>query len=197
MSGGFISRGFRGRRREVEDDVRVPPGQYSGRASRPCRPDAAHASCGVEFYDRGRGGCPKDVVVESSGPCLRGDHQGYPLCQRSKLGTTWGRRVRGHIAGRGGYGGGVCGRLRDGGYTTNLPSRRGHGRKAWVAHTYEGEPLAPEHGGPARLRPTPLLEERQVGTRLRLLTEDEPGFWESLGYHNHGDPWREQRYWGD
>jgi DMSO/TMAO reductase YedYZ molybdopterin-dependent catalytic subunit len=32
---------------------------------------------------------------------------------------------------------------------------------------------------------------------LRLVTEDEPGFWESLGYHNYGDPWREQRYWGD
>jgi DMSO/TMAO reductase YedYZ molybdopterin-dependent catalytic subunit len=32
---------------------------------------------------------------------------------------------------------------------------------------------------------------------IRLLDQDEPGFWESLGYHNYGDPWREQRYWGD
>ena len=32
---------------------------------------------------------------------------------------------------------------------------------------------------------------------LRLMSENEPGFWESLGYHDHGDPWREQRYWGD
>jgi DMSO/TMAO reductase YedYZ molybdopterin-dependent catalytic subunit len=32
---------------------------------------------------------------------------------------------------------------------------------------------------------------------LRLLAADEPGFWETLGYHNYGDPWREQRYWGD
>jgi DMSO/TMAO reductase YedYZ molybdopterin-dependent catalytic subunit len=32
---------------------------------------------------------------------------------------------------------------------------------------------------------------------LQLTTQDIPGFWESLGYHNHGDPWREQRYWGD
>jgi DMSO/TMAO reductase YedYZ molybdopterin-dependent catalytic subunit len=39
-------------------------------------------------------------------------------------------------------------------------------------------------------------ESRRAST-LRLVNEDEPGFWESLGYHNHGDPWREQRYWGD
>ena len=39
----------------------------------------------------------------------------------------------------------------DGGYTTNLPLEEVTGGKAWVAHTYEGEPLAPEHGGPARL----------------------------------------------
>ena len=57
----------------------------------------------------------------------------------------------------------------------------------------------PEHGGPARLLvPPPLpLEERQMVHGIQLLDQDEPGFWESLGYHNYGDPWREQRFWGD
>jgi hypothetical protein len=70
------------------------------------------------------------------------------------------------------------------------------GGQAWVAYGYDGEPLEPEHGGPAASSSPPLLlEERQVGRGLRLSVDDEPGFWESVGYHNYGDPWREQRYW--
>jgi DMSO/TMAO reductase YedYZ molybdopterin-dependent catalytic subunit len=87
----------------------------------------------------------------------------------------------------------------DGGYTTNLPFEEVTGGKAWIAHTYEGEPLSPEHGGPARLLVPHLYfwKSAKWVRGLRLVAEDEPGFWESLGYHNHGDPWREQRYWGD
>ena len=87
----------------------------------------------------------------------------------------------------------------DGGYTTNLPLEDVTDGQAWVAFDYDGEPLDPEHGGPARLLVPHLLllEEREVGARAQLRDEDEPGFWETLGYHNHGDPWREQRYWGD
>jgi DMSO/TMAO reductase YedYZ molybdopterin-dependent catalytic subunit len=56
-----------------------------------------------------------------------------------------------------------------------------------------------EHGGPARLLVPHLYfwKSAKWVRGLRLVTEDEPGFWESLGYHNYGDPWREQRYWGD
>ena len=88
----------------------------------------------------------------------------------------------------------------DGGYTTNLPLEDVTGGKAWVAYEYDGEPLEPEHGGPARLLvPAPLLlEEREVGARPDAHAEDDrPGFWEGYGYHNHGDPWLEQRYQGD
>ena len=87
----------------------------------------------------------------------------------------------------------------DGGYTTNLPLEDVIGGKAWVAYSYEGEPLAPEHGGPARLLVPHLYfwKSAKWVRGLRLLSEEEPGFWESLGYHNRGDPWREQRYWGD
>jgi DMSO/TMAO reductase YedYZ molybdopterin-dependent catalytic subunit len=87
----------------------------------------------------------------------------------------------------------------DGGYTTNLPLAEVTGGRAWIAFGYDGEPLTREHGGPARLLvPHLYLWKSAKWVRgLVLRAEDEPGFWESLGYHNHGDPWREQRYWGD
>jgi len=87
----------------------------------------------------------------------------------------------------------------DGGYTTNVPLEEVTGGKAWVAFAYDGEPLEPQHGGPARLLvPHLYLWKSAKWVRgLKLVNEDEPGFWESLGYHNQGDPWREQRYRGD
>jgi DMSO/TMAO reductase YedYZ molybdopterin-dependent catalytic subunit len=87
----------------------------------------------------------------------------------------------------------------DGGYTTNLALADVIGGRAWVAYEYDGEPLAPEHGGPARLLVPALYfwKSAKWVRGLRLTTEDEPGFWEGYGYHNHGDPWREQRYQGD
>ena len=71
--------------------------------------------------------------------------------------------------------------------------------KAWVAYEYWGEPLDPEHGGPARLLvPHLYLWKSAKWVRgLELREDDEPGFWEGYGYHNYGDPWREQRYSGD
>jgi len=86
-----------------------------------------------------------------------------------------------------------------GGYTTNLPLEDLLDGKAWVADRYDGEALSPEHGGPARLLvPHLYLWKSAKWVRdIQLLNNDEPGFWESVGYHNYGDPWREQRYWGD
>jgi DMSO/TMAO reductase YedYZ molybdopterin-dependent catalytic subunit len=86
-----------------------------------------------------------------------------------------------------------------GGYTTNLPLEDLLDGQAWIAFRFDGEDLEPEHGGPARLLvPHLYLWKSAKWVRgIRLLDQDEPGFWESLGYHNYGDPWREQRYWGD
>jgi DMSO/TMAO reductase YedYZ molybdopterin-dependent catalytic subunit len=87
----------------------------------------------------------------------------------------------------------------DGGYTTNLPLDAVTGGKAWVAYEYGGEPLAPEHGGPARLLVPALYFWKSAkwvrGLALRL--DEQQGFWEGYGYHNYGDPWLEQRYAGD
>jgi DMSO/TMAO reductase YedYZ molybdopterin-dependent catalytic subunit len=86
-----------------------------------------------------------------------------------------------------------------GGYTTNLPLPDLRGGKAWVAYEYDGAPLHPEHGGPARLLVPHLYfwKSAKWVTGLDLMTTDDPGFWEQLGYHDYGDPWREQRYQGD
>jgi DMSO/TMAO reductase YedYZ molybdopterin-dependent catalytic subunit len=87
----------------------------------------------------------------------------------------------------------------DGGYTTNLPLADLRGGRAWVAHTYDGEPLEPSHGGPARMVVPHLYfwKSAKWVRGMRFTARDEPGFWERAGYSNYGDPWREQRYQGD
>ena len=86
-----------------------------------------------------------------------------------------------------------------GGYTTNLPLNDLMNKQAWIAFRFDDDDLALEHGGPARLLvPHLYLWKSAKWVRgLTLMHEDQPGFWESLGYHSYGDPWREQRYWGD
>jgi DMSO/TMAO reductase YedYZ molybdopterin-dependent catalytic subunit len=87
----------------------------------------------------------------------------------------------------------------DGGYTTNLPLADVTGGQAWLAFGFDGQPLAPEHGGPARLLVPHLYfwKSAKWVRGLELLEEDEAGFWETYGYNMYGDPWREQRYAGD
>ena len=86
-----------------------------------------------------------------------------------------------------------------GGYTTNVPLEDATDGKAWIATTFDDEPLESEHGGPARfLIPHLYFWKSAKWVRgIEVLHEDQPGFWEVNGYHNYGDPWQEQRYWGD
>ena len=87
----------------------------------------------------------------------------------------------------------------DGGYTTNLPVEDIVDGKGLLAHTYDGEPLAPEHGGPVRLLVPHLYfwKSAKWVRGLKFMDQDAPGFWEGYGYNMYGDPWREQRYTGD
>jgi DMSO/TMAO reductase YedYZ molybdopterin-dependent catalytic subunit len=117
----------------------------------------------------------------------------------SKLDTVWegvsldvvldGAKTRGR------YLVAVC----DGGYETNLPLTDVVGGKAWVAYAYDDQPLAAEHGGPARLLvPHLYFWKSAKWVRELIVTEnDRLGFWETHGYHHRGDPWREERYRGD
>ena len=85
------------------------------------------------------------------------------------------------------------------GYTTNLPLEDVTGGKAWVVWSFDGKPLPRQHGGPLRLLVPHLYFWKSAKwiSRLELTAQDRPGFWESNGYHDRGDPWLEQRYQGD
>ncbi|MBI4340411.1 MAG: sulfite oxidase-like oxidoreductase [Chloroflexi bacterium] len=83
-----------------------------------------------------------------------------------------------------------------GGYTTNLPLDVLLEEDVLFAHKHDGQPLAPEHGGPMR-----LVVPSRYGWKsakwvngLEFMAEDTPGFWEGLGYHMNADPWKEERF---
>jgi DMSO/TMAO reductase YedYZ molybdopterin-dependent catalytic subunit len=85
------------------------------------------------------------------------------------------------------------------GYTANLPLDDATRDNSLVAYAYDGVDIEPIHGGPVRLM-IPHLYFWKSAKWLRGLeatTEDAPGFWEQNGYHMYGDPFREQRFWGD
>jgi DMSO/TMAO reductase YedYZ molybdopterin-dependent catalytic subunit len=198
---GILSRGFSGRRRS--SDANLPPGQY-------LTEDFPVLSAGptprVELEDW------QLSLTTETGEVTRWDWaslqalaQAEPtvdlhcVTRWSKLATTW-RGVSldtllADIDTAADY------VLVDsyGGYTTNVPLEDLLDGKAWIVHEYDGAPLAAEHGGPARLLvPHLYLWKSAKWVRgLTLSLQDEPGFWETAGYHNYGDPWREQRYWGE
>jgi len=86
-----------------------------------------------------------------------------------------------------------------GDYSTNIPLEDLTNRKAWIVFRFGGQDLDPKHSGPARLLVPHLYlwKSAKCVRSFQLMHEDKPGFWESLGYHIHGDPWQEQRYSGD
>jgi len=85
------------------------------------------------------------------------------------------------------------------GYTTNLPLQDFAAANAILASSWQGSPLTPEHGGPVRLVVPHLYLWKSAKwlQRIEFRADDEPGYWEVRGYHERGDPWREQRYSDD
>jgi len=82
------------------------------------------------------------------------------------------------------------------GYTANLPLRKALAPDVLVAHRFDGRPLARKHGAPVRALVPDLYFWKSAKwlTGIRFAKRDQPGYWERRGYHNYGDPWREQRY---
>jgi DMSO/TMAO reductase YedYZ molybdopterin-dependent catalytic subunit len=195
---GIISRGFLGRKNK-DTEGRLPPGQYETRG----------------FPVLSAGPTPKvDLttwsfsIVVGNEVAKQWDWQEFQQLPRedvttdihcvtrwSKFDTQW-RGVSVDTLLEGFEDAPYLMAFCDGGYTTNLPVEDVIGGKAWVADTYDGEPLDPEHGGPARLLVPHLYfwKSAKWARGLALLERDEPGFWEALGYHMYGDPWEEQRY---
>ncbi|HTI35350.1 MAG TPA: sulfite oxidase-like oxidoreductase [Miltoncostaea sp.] len=199
----LTSRGFRGRSRPDDDDRRrIPPGQHLTR----------------DFPVLSAGPTPEVALDEWTFTLVAGDdartwtwdqlrelpHEQvtvdiHCVTRWSKLDTVWDGvsldTLLATLDSRPPYALAFC----DGGYTTNLPVADLTGGKAWIAVGYDGAPLAPEHGGPARLLVPHLYfwKSAKWVRGIELREADGPGFWERYGYHLYGDPWREQRYADD
>jgi DMSO/TMAO reductase YedYZ molybdopterin-dependent catalytic subunit len=198
-----ISRGFHGRRRSDVDPSRIPPGQYVvdgfpvlSAGPTPHTPlaqwsftingavDAVRTWTWEEFL-----ALPTETVTVDI----------HCVTKWSKLGTTWTGVAIDTLMADVETSAEYVTAFSDGGYTSNLALAEMTDGQAWVAYAFEGEPLESEHGGPARLLVPHLYfwKSAKWVRGLTLTEEDEPGFWEVNGYNNHGDPWKEERYWSD
>jgi DMSO/TMAO reductase YedYZ molybdopterin-dependent catalytic subunit len=197
-----ISRGFHGRR-PTADPSRIPPGQYLTTdfpvlsAGPTPRIDLASWTFTIDGAVDAKVAWNWDELTDLPSETPMVDI--HCVTKWSKLDTRWrGVSVDTLLEGietEGEY----LTAWSDGGYTTNLALRDVTGGQAWVAYEFGGEALEPEHGGPARLLVPHLYfwKSAKWVRGLTLTRRDEPGFWEGYGYHNHGDPWLEQRYQGD
>jgi DMSO/TMAO reductase YedYZ molybdopterin-dependent catalytic subunit len=205
MSERFVTRGFVGRRQPAERGQRVPPGQYvttdfpvlsagptphTGLDEWSLAIDGLVAQRRQWTWDEFLALPAQDYTVDIS--CVtkwtKLDMRWRGVSLDTLLDTVELDRAAAFVIA-------TC----DGGYTTNLPLADVVNGQAFVAFEYDGAPLAPEHGGPGRLV-VPLLyfwKSAKWLRGLRITDRDEPGFWETFGYHNRGNPWLEERYSGD
>ena len=196
---GIVSKGFRGRRRPT--DTELPPGQYLT----------------TDFPVLSAGPTPRIpldewefTITTESGGVHRWSWKDFRALPResvtvdlhcvtrwSKLGTAWRGVAIDTLLAEVDTAADFALVHSYGGYTTNLPVQDLTDGQAWIVDEYDGEALEAAHGGPARLLvPHLYLWKSAKWVRgLSFSDTDEPGFWESLGYHNYGDPWLEQRYW--
>ena len=198
-----ITRGFHGRRRPDVDPARVPPGQYVTQdfpvLSAGPTPHGSLASW--SFTIRGQVDQPHTWTWDEFQALPRETvtRDIHCVTKWSKLDTVWTGVSLDTLLDGVETSAEYATAFSDGGYTTNVPLEDLTGGRAWVAHTFDEEPLEAEHGGPARLLVPHLYfwKSAKWVRGLTLTLDDEPGFWEAAGYHNYGDPWREQRYQGD
>jgi DMSO/TMAO reductase YedYZ molybdopterin-dependent catalytic subunit len=202
----MVTRGFTGRRPSSDTAARIPPGQH-----------LVH-----DFPVLSMGPTPRVSIAEWSFtlkvgvkpvrrwswaefdalPKTRQTRDIHCVTTWSKLDTTWeGVLVDDVLAAAelappvDGF---VLAHSYDG-YSTNVPVADLVGARAMIALRYEGAPLEPDHGGPARLLVPHLYFWKSAKwiSGLQFIDRDEAGFWELRGYHMYGDPWREQRYTTD
>jgi DMSO/TMAO reductase YedYZ molybdopterin-dependent catalytic subunit len=200
-----VSRGFVGRRRSPAQAERVPPGQYvtSDFPVLSAGPTPHTPLDGWSFaLQHGT-----ERIAEWSWSQFQGLNQTrvtadiHCVTKWSKLDTRWEGvtidtllEAAGLVAAPTSY----VMAYSDGGYTTNLPIADLLKGRALVATKFDDTPLAPLTEGRRARRPAPvLLEKREMGAWIELHCAGQARFWESLGYHMCGDPWKEQRYAGD
>ena len=202
MSPPFISRGFSGKRRQADKANRVPPGQHVTNDF-PVLSAGPTPRVALEQWTFSIEGLVRAPVKWTWQQFLQLPSQMFTVdiscvTKWTKLDTSWkgvsldtllahvelDRKAMFLTA------------FSFDGYTTNLPITDVINGQAFVAYEYDGKPLTPEHGGPARLVVPHLYfwKSAKWVRGLRLMEKDKAGFWESAGYHIHGDPWKEERY---
>jgi len=201
----LVTRGFFGRRLSPEDAARLPPGQYKEDGfpvlSAGPTPHVATPSWRFTLKDGPRPVASWSWDEFNALPKTALKRDIHCVTKWSKFDTNWeGVRVDDILAAAGmaaptAF---VLAHSYDG-YTTNVPYADLTGDQAMVAVAYEGRPISPDHGGPARLLVPHLYfwKSAKWVNGLQFTTRDEPGFWELRGYHIYGDPWKEQRFTGD
>ncbi len=201
----MVTRGFFGRRLSPEDAARLPPGQYKEDGfpvlSAGPTPHVATPSWRFTLKDGPRPVASWSWDEFNALPRTALKRDIHCVTKWSKFDTNWeGVRVDDILAAAGiaaptAF---VLAHSFDG-YTTNVPYADLTGDQAMVAVAYEGRPISPDHGGPARLLVPHLYfwKSAKWVSGLQFTKVDEPGFWELRGYHIYGDPWKEQRFTGD
>ena len=205
MTERFISRGFVGKRRQAAAANRVPPGQHAV-SDFPVLSAGPTPRTPLDRWTLAIEGLVREPIRWTWDEFLRLPAKDFVVdihcvTKWTKLDTRWeGVSVdalleHAELDRKAMYVTAFC----DGGYTTNVPLPDVINGQAFVAYKYDGKPLPPEHGGPARLVVPHLYfwKSAKWVRGLRLMEKDKSGFWESLGYNNHGDPWKEERYAGD
>ena len=201
----MVTRGFTGRSQPPEISERLPPGQY-------LEQDFPVLSAGptprvrTEDWSFTLKDGPKPVMkwtwdAFNSLPQTKLTRDIHCVTKWTKLNTPWEGVLVDDIFAAAGIAPPTQFTLAHSfdGYSTNVPVADLVEGKAMVALKYEGKPLHPEHGGPARLLVPHLYfwKSAKWVNGLQFTKTDEPGFWELRGYHIYGDPWREQRFTGD
>jgi len=203
MTEPFVSRGFTGKRPMNDQATRLPPGQYLTNDF-PVLSAGPTPHVALEKWSFSMEGLVKDKVRWTWDEFLQLPSQTFQVdiscvTKWTKLDTRWeGVGVdtlmehvqldpKAHFVTA----------FSHEGYTTNLSLNDIINGQAFIAYKFDGKPLRPEHGGPARLVVPHLYfwKSAKWVAGLRFMENDQPGFWESAGYNNHGDPWKEERYW--
>jgi len=201
----MVTRGFTGRRQAVDAADRIPPGQHVV-DDFPVLSAGPTPRIALDQWSFTLKEGPKPLMTWNWAefnalPQTKMTRDIHCVTTWSKLNTSWEGVLIDDILAEAGIEPPTSFVLAHsyGGYSTNLPVADLTGGLAMVALRYEGRPLEPDHGGPARLLVPHLYFWKSAKwlNALQFTNRDEPGFWELRGYHIYGDPWREQRYTDD
>lgn len=201
----MVTRGFTGRPQPAEAKGRIPPGQHLVEDF-PVLSAGPTPRIPLETWTFTLKDGPRPLMTWTwpefnALPVTKMTRDIHCVTTWSKLGTSWEGVLVDDILASAGIEPPTAHLLAHSydGYSTNVPLADVTVGRAMIALRYEGQPLLPDHGGPARLLVPHLYfwKSAKWVNGLQFTRREEAGFWELRGYHIYGDPWLEQRYRDD